>query len=92
MPKTVIEFLEEGRKALMADTSEIPDRIEDADASNALAAGKLIDEQVASMPERKVARLFAYACVIARLKEEAAKPTQASATSTATTGAAQAKK
>lgn len=76
MPKTVLEFLEEGRKALVVDANEMPSRIEDADATNALAAGKLIDEQIASMPERKAARLYAYDCVIAKLKAEAAKLAQ----------------
>ncbi len=84
MPKTVLEILEEGYKALLIDAHELPSCIEDADVSNALAACKLIDEQLASIPERKAARLHAYVCVIARLKEEAAKrvPPEVAATDT----------
>jgi len=71
MPKTVLEFLEEGHKALLIDANEIPSRVEDADASNALAAGKLFDEQLAAMPMAKAARLHAYERAIARLKNPA---------------------
>ena len=39
MPKTVLEFLEEGRKARLADASELPDHIEDADASKPARSG-----------------------------------------------------
>jgi|WetSurSiteA1Bulk_404760.scaffolds.fasta_scaffold61230_3 hypothetical protein len=60
MPKSVLEFLEEGRKALLADKDELPQLLDDRDASNALIASKLLDEAIKATPMEKAARLYAY--------------------------------
>lgn len=74
MSKSVLEFLEAGRKALAADVDELPKGLDDADASNALIASRLLDDAIKATPPAKAARLYAYDVAIAAHKAAATAP------------------
>jgi hypothetical protein len=74
MPKTVLQFLEEGRQAALADRDELPKAIDDADASNALFAGRRLEATLRNIDQAKAAKLYAYDQAIATLKAELAAP------------------